>query len=126
VSHRHAVGDDRAEVAEGSQDIRVAADECPERAYFGFPAGPHRSVHTALINGLHCSAYSTLKIEAICSSKTSVDFQRTTQRYIPKQSNLHNHRCENLRPYISFLLLVTENILSTLVSWAICPSANII
>jgi hypothetical protein len=30
-----------------------------------------------------CSAYSTLKIEAICSSGTSVDFQRTTRRHIP-------------------------------------------
>jgi hypothetical protein len=30
-----------------------------------------------------CSAYSsTLKMEAICSSETSVDFQRTTWRYI--------------------------------------------
>jgi hypothetical protein len=31
-----------------------------------------------------CSAYaSTMKIEAICSSETSVDFQRTTWPYIP-------------------------------------------
>jgi hypothetical protein len=31
-----------------------------------------------------CSAYSsTLKMEATCSSKTSVDFQRNTRRYIP-------------------------------------------
>jgi hypothetical protein len=31
------------------------------------------------------SAYSsTLKMEAICSSETSVDFQRNTQRYIPE------------------------------------------
>jgi hypothetical protein len=30
-----------------------------------------------------CSAYSlTMKVEAICSSETSVDFQRTTRRYI--------------------------------------------
>jgi hypothetical protein len=33
---------------------------------------------------ISCSAYfSTLKMGAICSSKTSVDFQRTTRRYIP-------------------------------------------
>jgi hypothetical protein len=31
-----------------------------------------------------CSAYSqTLKMEATCSSGTSVDFQRSTRRYIP-------------------------------------------
>jgi hypothetical protein len=38
-----------------------------------------------------CSAYSsTLKIEAICSSETSVDFERTTLRYIPEDSALRN------------------------------------
>jgi hypothetical protein len=48
----------------------------------------------------YCSAYfSTLKMEAICSSETSVDFQRTTQRYIPEDSTLHNHRCENLKSH---------------------------
>jgi hypothetical protein len=32
-----------------------------------------------------CSAYSSnLKMEATSSSETSIDFQRTTQRYIPK------------------------------------------
>jgi hypothetical protein len=30
-----------------------------------------------------CSAYSTLKIDAICSSETSVNFQRTTRCHIP-------------------------------------------
>jgi hypothetical protein len=38
-------------------------------------------------------------MEAICSSETSVDFQRTTRRYIPEDSTLHNHRCENLKSY---------------------------
>jgi hypothetical protein len=34
-----------------------------------------------------CSANSsTLKMKPICSSKKSVDFQRTTRRYIPKDS----------------------------------------
>jgi hypothetical protein len=36
-----------------------------------------------------CSAYSsTLKMKATCSSEMSVDFQRTTWRYIPKDKNL--------------------------------------
>jgi hypothetical protein len=36
-----------------------------------------------------CSAYSsTLKMEAICSPKTSFDFQQATQRYIPEYSTL--------------------------------------
>jgi hypothetical protein len=36
-------------------------------------------------------------MDARCTSKTSVDFQRTTQRYIPGDETLHNHCCENLR-----------------------------
>jgi hypothetical protein len=47
-----------------------------------------------------CPAYSTLKMEAMCSSKTSVDFHWTTRRYILKNSTLHNHRYENLKSYI--------------------------
>jgi hypothetical protein len=48
-----------------------------------------------------CSAYSsTLKMEAILSSETSVNFQRTAQRNITEDSTLHNHRCENLKSYI--------------------------
>jgi hypothetical protein len=43
---------------------------------------------------------STLKTEAIRSSETSVNFQRTTRRYIPEDSTVHNHRCENLKSYI--------------------------
>jgi hypothetical protein len=47
-----------------------------------------------------CSAYfSTMKMEAICSSETSVDFQRTTRRHTPEDSTLHYHRCENLKSY---------------------------
>jgi hypothetical protein len=34
------------------------------------------------------SQASTLKMEAICSSETSDDFQQTTQHYIPEASTL--------------------------------------
>jgi hypothetical protein len=52
---------------------------------------------------------STLKMEAICSSKTSVQTRRTTRRHIPEDGTLHNHRCENLKSckitsYFSFRL----------------------
>jgi hypothetical protein len=30
----------------------------------------------------------------------SVDFQRTTRRYIPEDGTLRNHRCENLKSYM--------------------------
>jgi hypothetical protein len=43
---------------------------------------------------------STLKIEAICSSETAVDTQRTTRRYILEDGTLHKHRCENLKSYM--------------------------
>jgi hypothetical protein len=47
-----------------------------------------------------CLVYSsTLKMEALFSSETSIDIERTTRRYIPEDSTLHNHRCENLKSY---------------------------
>jgi hypothetical protein len=55
-----------------------------------------------------CSTYSsTLKMEAICSSETSVETRRTTRRHIPEDDTLHNHRCENLKSYISTKTLYT-------------------
>jgi hypothetical protein len=46
---------------------------------------------------LSCLSYSsTLKMEALCSSETSIEFQRTTWRYIREERTLYNHRCENL------------------------------
>jgi hypothetical protein len=48
-----------------------------------------------------CLAYSlTLKIEATCSTKTSVDFQRATLHYNLLDRTLHNHCCESLKSYI--------------------------
>jgi hypothetical protein len=46
------------------------------------------------------------EMEATCSSETSVDFQRTTRRYIPEERILHNSRCENLKSYRGVLLCV--------------------
>jgi hypothetical protein len=49
-----------------------------------------------------CLAYSlTLKMEATCSSGTSVDFQQTTPHYIPEDTIFHSHCCENLKSYIN-------------------------
>jgi hypothetical protein len=45
---------------------------------------------------------STLKMKATYSSETSVDFQRTTQRYISEDITLHNHQCENISSYIKY------------------------
>jgi hypothetical protein len=40
--------------------------------------------------------FSTLNIEAICSSETSVN-ARSTQRHIPEDDMLHSHRCGDLK-----------------------------
>jgi hypothetical protein len=51
------------------------------------------------------SAYSSiLKMEVICSSETSVDFQRTTWLYIPEGRTLHNQGCANLKSYMRFVV----------------------
>jgi hypothetical protein len=64
-----------------------------------------------------CAANSlTLKMGAICSSEMSVDFQRTTRRYIPKDSALHNHRCENLKSYPQSSSLRTRDLSLLLVN----------
>jgi hypothetical protein len=39
-------------------------------------------------------------METIYFSETSVDFQRTTRRYVPEVSTFHSHRCENLKSYL--------------------------
>jgi hypothetical protein len=43
--------------------------------------------------------FPTVERGATYSSETSVDFQRTTRRYFLEERTLHNHRCENLKPY---------------------------
>jgi hypothetical protein len=55
---------------------------------------------------LSCLVYSsTLKMEAIFSSETSLDFQRTTRLYIPVDRTLNNHLCEDLRSCIIYNIL---------------------
>jgi hypothetical protein len=51
-------------------------------------------------SGLLLGFSSTIKMEATSTSANVVDFQRTAWCYIPEGTILHNHRCENLKPYI--------------------------
>jgi hypothetical protein len=53
------------------------------------PCSPLKA-ELAICSLVSCSAYSTLKVKATCSSETSVDFQ------------LHNHRCENQKSDLLF------------------------
>jgi hypothetical protein len=43
--------------------------------------------------------FFTLKMEALCSSEMSLDFQQTAQHYIPEDRTLPNHCSENLKSY---------------------------
>jgi hypothetical protein len=45
-------------------------------------------------------------MKATCSSEMSVDFQRTTCCYIPEDNTLHNHSCEDLKPYKTIHVLL--------------------
>jgi hypothetical protein len=66
-------------------------------------------------------------MEAICSSEdggdmfpeASVATQQTTWRHIPEDDTLHNHRCENLKSYISILLFVKIRNLNCTCLWKI-------
>jgi hypothetical protein len=53
---------------------------------------------------ISCFAYSsTLKMEAICSSETLVDFRQTTRRYISVMRTHHSHGCEKRKSNTSLL-----------------------
>jgi hypothetical protein len=56
------------------------------------------------------SRWQALKMEAICSSETSVDFQRNTRRYITEESTIHNHCCENLKSYMEFFMFYVDEL----------------
>jgi hypothetical protein len=60
--------------------------------------------------GSSLADFSTLKMEAILSSETSVH-ARSTRRHIPEDCILHNHRRENLK---SYKMLVFERSETTL------------
>jgi hypothetical protein len=67
-----------------------------------------------------CLAYSsTLKMQGIYSSETSVDFQRFTWRYIPEERTHHTHRCESIKSYTSVILHFMFHILSKVSGWTL-------
>jgi hypothetical protein len=49
-------------------------------------------------------------MEAICYSETWLDSQRTTRRYMPEDSILHNHGCENLKSYVYKTRLIVHEV----------------
>jgi hypothetical protein len=64
----------------------------------------------ALLHARFLSAYfSRQKMEAICFSETSIDFQRTTRRYVAEYSTVHNHGCENMKSYTHVLISLYDS-----------------
>jgi hypothetical protein len=53
------------------------------------------------------SAYSTMKMEAICFSETSVEFERTTLRCVPEDSSLQKISFPGC-PACSLVTIVSE------------------
>jgi hypothetical protein len=51
-------------------------------------------LHAGFFLGLF---FDTLKMEATCSTETSVDFQGTIRSYIPEDRTLHNDNCGNIK-----------------------------
>jgi hypothetical protein len=65
-----------------------------------------------------------MKMEIIYSSERLIDFQQTTQRYIPEDRTLHNHCCEKLGFYrviiIIILLLFNKIIIIIIINLYVC------
>jgi hypothetical protein len=77
----------------------------------------HTSLEYDKIRGFHCIHPVFEKISVLWdemsysqSSEVSVNFQRTTGRYISEDTTLHRHRCENLKSYIIFVIRIKEGI----------------
>jgi hypothetical protein len=70
------------------------------------------SVCYSLYAGL-LSHSSILKVITKCFTDNSFNFQRTIQSYIPEETNLHNHLCENLRSYIHYICYPCLNLTSS-------------
>jgi hypothetical protein len=71
-----------------------------ELSVFDRSVSPQPPAHA----GSSLADFSTLKMQVIRSSETSVH-TRTTQCHIPEDGILHSHRSESLKSYNTFLLI---------------------
>jgi hypothetical protein len=69
------------------------------------------SLHPPAHAGTSHADFSTLKLEAIRSSETSVQ-TRSTRRHIPEDGIHHSHRCENLKSYTTLPLPLFEGLIT--------------
>jgi hypothetical protein len=49
-------------------------------------------------------------MKAVGTSETPIYSKRTTRRYIPKGSNLHTHRHDNMKSHIIYVILLVAKI----------------
>jgi hypothetical protein len=65
-------------------------------------------------------------MEAACSCETSVDFQRTTRRYIPQDSKLRVHKCLPLVPTLNHCLYNNFSVnVNVILRSILCPKRSI-
>jgi hypothetical protein len=79
-----------------------------EEIYVGFEVFTGVVIKSIIFWDITPCISSTRKMEVMRSSETSVDTQRTTQRHIPEDGTLHDHRSVNLK---SYMFLMVQNVL---------------
>jgi hypothetical protein len=75
------------------------------RRNLSLPSSGQKSLLPSAHTSSPLSDFSTLKMEAIRFSETSVHI-RPTRRYIPEDGIFHSHRCENVKSYIIKYVLI--------------------
>jgi hypothetical protein len=94
VSEEHIASIFRVEKSRArNQREQVAADLATRRCFYWW-----LSLQPPVHAGSSLADFSTLKIEARCSSETSVH-TRSSRRHIPEDGILHSLRSENLKFY---------------------------
>jgi hypothetical protein len=81
----------------------------------------------SILTLLYCFSYETvwwrqrlLVPPKHCHLPTEVPSSGTTRRYIPEDSTLHNHRCENLKSYMLLTVMRTKNLRNKVVVVLVC------
>jgi hypothetical protein len=70
-------------------------------------SGVWRRVDVVDHAGSSLADFSTLKMEAIRSSETSIQSTTSTRLHTPEDGILHSHRRENLKSYIYPIVRIT-------------------
>jgi hypothetical protein len=60
------------------------------------------------ISKVRTTSIIALMMEAVCTSETLVNFNMTTRRYIPEDSNVHTRRCVKSHDFFSSLFVHTS------------------